>query len=476
MRADGTYLCGKDAGGASMVKWILASLLFVTPIFACQYSAKIRAFDLAVEKYLADPTSVNADKICNIWTQIGIKFKGDPDKPQPPLPAGVMCTGGSSTGGGRSGYAGGIAVPGSGIGPGGVIGHIGSSHPLSFWIRNHSYDDCFFTYILVPDPGNPPGFTLTPSSGGMTVMGRETKAVDFDLTLDPTLADCAIGTFRLEVIDTCTGLPLPDDTAEFQVKASADCSVVPNAPFILSTPGSNNQASWTITNYRADISLMKPFSFVGLGDPASLVGLNDGSPYFVPNMFPADKSVTGGIATVPPLDSIEITWDDLRPGEFCDPQMIGCCGLLIDDIPVVSNVFNDMTNPDVVAIELVQLDLVGAQPLGPFVSVEVPPFVFQAPTLDLMANPRPIPEVIDQLALQILQQSFNQNGFDVSVMVFDQAMTVFMLPNQFPAYQSLDPSLQWNVRQAPIPPFLPEWPIFEDVGSLTRVINGWRYP
>ena len=468
-----------------MLKWILALAFLASPVWACQYSAKMRAFDRAVANWVADPTSVNADKVCNIWRQIGYKFGGDPDKPQPALPAGIAC-GGSGTGGGRSGFMGGVPLPGAPFGPGGVIGHIGDSHGLFFWIRNHQDVECSFSYTIIPDPGNPPGMTVTPLNGVELVPPRGSLPVPFDVFLDPLLADGALATFRIEVIDLCSGLPLPDDTSVFEVWASADCSVLPNDPFLLAAPGSSLTASWTLTNYRADVSLVKPFSFVALGDPNSLVALNNGSPFFVPNIFPADKSVTGGSVTVPPLDSVVITWDDLRPGEFCDPQMIGCCGLLMDGIPVPvpANLFNDMgilpggdpITPNAIAIELHQLSLVGLEPLGPQVEIQVPPFQFIEPTLDFTMNPRPIPDVIDGLAQQILYQSQLTNGFDVSVMVMDDALTVFTQPLIPVDFLSLDPLLQWQPQQMPYQPLLPQWPQLDLMLQAVETVNGWRRP
>ncbi|MCB1042407.1 MAG: hypothetical protein KDC35_05700 [Acidobacteria bacterium] len=459
-----------------MKRVLILLLLACCPLFACVYSAKLRAYQRAVDKYIADPTPTNAAKVCNIWTQIGIKFKGDPNKPQPALPAGVNCGAGNGGGNGRGGFAGGVPLPGAPFGVGGVIGHIGDAHMLDFWIRNHSDLECLFSWTIIPDPLNPPGFSFTSLSGSILVPARGTVPVPFEVIMGAGLMDGDVGMFRVEIIDNCSGLPLPDDTAEFQVKASADCSVLPNSPFILVGPGTVNQASWTLTNYRVDMGVTKSFGFAGLGDPASLVALNNGTAYFVPNIFPADKSVTGGMVTVPPGSSVEITWDDLLPSEFCDPQMIGCCALVMDDVPVVFNLFNDMElTPERITPELVELSLVSVQPLGPEVVVEMPPFQFHQPTTS-GPLPLPIPEIIDGLTQQMLQQSSLTNGFNISVMVMEDALTIFRPQPPPPLFMSLDPALQWTPILAPFQDVLPEWGVTRSVLDFGRIVNGWQLP
>src|SRR5437867_1556852 len=124
---------------------------------ACVCEDIAAAYAAAVAQFIAGGGTDAAlfSKICRLYKQYEIKCEGrhPPLDPPPPPPPGGSCDNPGGGGGGRGGGAGGGGPPG-----GGPI-------PWNAWMRNHSNTTCNIYWNIVPDAGNPAGFTVSPTSG-----------------------------------------------------------------------------------------------------------------------------------------------------------------------------------------------------------------------------------------------------------------------------------------------------------------------
>jgi len=428
----------------------------------CNYAGKMRTYARALARWNALPNMNNSDRLCRAIRRIDCKFKNKPGKPTPPTPAGLACPP-KGNGGGRGGGPLSVIV---GIGAGPILTH--------GWVRNHNAADCQFTFTITPDPGNPPGFTASPLIGMIDVPGGGSASVDFDVEVAPGTPNGAVAFFDIEWIDGCTNLPLADEFETFQVTADSEISVTPVMPLFPASPGLPTSVAWNVANH-TPAPVTRAFSFFWQGDPASVVERNDGTPYDIKNLFPADKTTFGGgSVTVPANDAEIIVKDDLLPGEFCDPEMIGCCGIDFGGVPCCALIPNDDLGPPFRIVPPFY-DLVGTPSGVGQIGFDINGFIVQVPTI---AAPT-VPELLDLLVVQTLNLSENQNGFNYMPIVDDTGfMLLFPMDVLFDfQFFSTDPLLQWQPDLPLLTPPAGSWN--GGAGQLelmVQSVNGWRVP
>lgn len=428
------------------------------PNYACNYASKMRLYHKYLDRYLNDPSVGNASLLCNLVRGIELKFKNKPGKPTPPIPGGLNCAA-VNNGGGRGG------------GPGAVVVGIGQGVGSFAWVRNHNAEACEFTWTITPEASNPAGFSLSATTGMISVPGLSSAPVFFDIMVDPSVPDGTMAFFRVTWVDGCTGLPLFDEWADFKVTADAQISVVPVDPLYPLLPGGPPLVmSFRVTNH-TPAPISRPYTYFHLGDPASLGNLNSGGTYQINNVFPVDKSVTGGVADVPALGELIIDKVPLLPGEFCDPEMINCCGLDFGGATCCGIIINDDLGPR--PIPPLFQDLVGFPEGGGFIGFQVDRFMVQVPTNALT----PLPLQLEQLALQGLNMAQQQNGFNFMPMLDEFGMFLMAPPGLDVQFFSTDPGLQWQPLLPPVLPLLPEFPETPElILQLVAVVNGWTPP
>jgi hypothetical protein len=304
------------------------------PAYACNYSSLMRGFYRLVARYNANPTMARADAICRRIRRIEQKFTITPPAVPPVAPPGVNCAPMPMMGMGRGG------------GPGGLIIGIGQMAVGSGWVRNFGPDPCMYTWSITPDPANPSGFTILPSSGSVMVPPNTSTAVDFDVSIAPAVPNGTTAFFDIEWIDTCTGLPLFPDNQRFQVTSDSELTVLPAAPFEIASPGVPLPVMFEITNHTAS-PVMRTFDFLHIGDPASEMELSDGTLFAAQNLFPVvpppdTRQVT---VTIDPFSTEMVLKEELMAGEICDPQMINCCALVSGAGTCCQMIFNDHNAP-----------------------------------------------------------------------------------------------------------------------------------
>ena len=428
------------------------------PLEACNYSAMMRSFNRALERYQANPTQARADRICRIRQRIHDKWGSVPPFIVPPPPAGVMCAVMPGRGAGRGG------------GPGGVIIGIGNGGTAHGWVRNPTDTACVYDWEIIPDPGNPAGITVFPLSGSVTVPGHSSVPVPIDVEITPLTLAGEVGLFDIFWTDTCAGFPLPDDGSRFQVFADPEISLLPADPFLLAAPGVPLPVMFEIVNHTG-APVMRTFDFVHHGDPASEMELNNGAVYDAQNLFPIDKSVSSVSVTVPAFDSEIILKETLIAGEICDPAMYNCCGLSLGAAFCCAQILNDDLGPQRVT-PLFQ-ELVG-QPTGAGdIGFQVNGLLVQIPT-----NLAPTAgELLDVLTLQTLDASLFIDPFNYAPLV-DESGFMLMTPLPLvPNFFSTDPGLQWLPSPPPILPLLPDWPGLELMTqALVPQVNAWAPP
>jgi hypothetical protein len=173
----------------------------------------------------------------------------------------------------------------------------------------------------------------------------------------------------------------------------------------------------------------------------SIAELNDGTMYAIGNAYPVDKSIGGGSASLAPGEEEEIRWD-LESAEYCDPEMIGCCGVQVGRAVSCVLTPNNQAGPDHQSDGFTQLT---GNAMGGFVGLEVvtpgPIFQTQVPTFP----GQPIPQILDALAMAALNQVANQNGYNFPPVVIVLGM-IMMHPEDgtHVEFFSGDPGLTWQ--------------------------------
>ena len=439
--------------------WAIAFMVIVSlgwqSADACNYASKIRRYNKALAAYLANPTVTNAIRLCNIVRGIEIKFKNSPQKPTPVLPPEIDCDE-INNGGGRGG------------GPGAVVVGIGQGAGSFAWVRNHGPDPCDFTWTITPEANNPPGFSFSATTGMITVPGMSSAPVFFDIMVDPAVSNGTMAFFRVTWMDGCTGLPLFDEFADFKVTADTEISVVPTQPFFGLEPGLPLGLSYRVTNHTGGM-VSRPYTYFHIGDPASRAELNSGGEYVIKNIFQMDKSISGGTAEIPAFGEIIIDKDPLLAGEFCDPEMVNCCGLDFGGATCCAFVFNEPLG--FVAQSEIFYDLIGKPVGGGFIGLSFLGNTVQIPTDPLV----PIPIQLEQLTLQAVNQANNINGFNLSVMLApDGIMPMHEIHTPIELF-STDPGLNWMPVLPPFQHLLEPWTFGEvDILGIMLPINGWE--
>ncbi len=404
---------------------------------ACVYRGKLAKYNRVVDRWQRNPTPRGERLICKIRCNIDRKFRNVPGKPTPPLPVGLTCPPKGGGGGGRGGGpGGGNGGAGGGAGPVGPPG-VGALPGILF-MRNHNPVACSFDWTINAAPGNPPGFTVSPTSGSVLLAPSSTSTVPFSATIDGAVSPGARAFFDVDITDGCSGLPLPDDFRRFTVTASSDISITPVTPLVSVADGVPFQVSWAVTNHSAS-QVTKTFQFLPFPDPLSTDELNDGTLYDVRNIFETG-SQPGNTVTLDPDETEKIEWGPLINGQYCDPQMLNCCALEIDGAMVCCVIINDDDGPDHSNDSFT--NLVGT-PQGGSVRISIDrngdTFSIQVPTTPSDT----IPEILDMLAMKFFIQADIVPGFRFMPIVDDDGFRVMASPETIVTFTTFDNGLDW---------------------------------
>ncbi|MCH8330138.1 MAG: T9SS type A sorting domain-containing protein [Bacteroidetes bacterium] len=431
---------------------LISLMLFIVMMFtftlapqdasACKYDRMVAKYMKYVAQYLAAPAGSQAEltaliKLCQQRRAIIIKrFR---DKPVPPLPPGVVCPaagpgaggGGGINGGGRGGGVGGFGGPG-----GGPFG-------ANLWMRNLRDESCTLEWEITLDLANPLDLTVsaligTITAGAFSSTLLETVPLEFEWASTTVVGTEAL--VNITITDGCTGLPYPDEYGPMVLKAVSDIKVEPLAPVVAVANGSPFTVTWRITNLSTD-TVTKSYTFKAVPDAQSNSELNNGFVYSILNAVSADKSVGGGSVTIPPGESEDISWD-LKPTEYCDPEMLGCCGIEIDGALSCILTPNDQLGDQ--STDCGEENLLVGSPLGGTVSVLInhnaQSFIVQERT-----DPGDqLNDIIDGLALQMIQRFETENDFNFQPLVFENGISMMTPPGTSVNFFSNDPGLNWG--------------------------------
>jgi len=284
------------------------------PLEACNFSAMMRSYARALARFQADPSPAHADRLCRIRQRIHDKWGDVPPYMVPVPPPGVMCMPVSGRGAGRGGGPGGVIIG---------IGHGGTAHG---WVRNPTDTACTYEWEIIPDPDNPEGIDIFPLTGTVMVPGHSSETVPIEIEIVPLTLAGTVGHFEIHWTDTCSGFPLPPDGSHFQVFADPEISLLPAFPVLTAIPGVPLPVMFEIVNHTG-APVMRTFDFAHIGDPASVMELNNGTPYDAVNLFPLDKSVSSVSVAVDAFDTELVMKETLTTAETCAPARYNFCGL-----------------------------------------------------------------------------------------------------------------------------------------------------
>ena len=296
--------------------FVLGSLYYGTDARACTVESKARK----IRKALARG---NLTAACRAIKQFRRKY---PLTPLPPdSPSDDDCAndaGTDSTGSGGRGRGGGMMGAGPNGGPiGGKIFIFNGGNPTS----------CFY-YEILPDPGNPPGFSLPFPSGAVNVPNGTTTTVPLTVEVAPGVPDGTCAFFDVVITDCGNGDEIPGDYQRFKVTVVNGLQITIAQTNFAVVDGSNFSARWTVKNLTPN-PVNVPYTFSMPIDPGSMPEKSDGSMVGIPDSFSEPRAAGGGgsvslAAAGLPGDEEDIQWD-MVPGEYCDPAMISCCALEI---------------------------------------------------------------------------------------------------------------------------------------------------
>lgn len=413
---------------------LLVLVVAASNAVACVCEDIAAAYAAAVAQFVAGGGTDAAlySKICRLFRQYEIKCEGrhPPLDPPPPPPPGGSCDNPGGGGGGRGGGAGGGGPPG-----GGPI-------PWNAWMRNHSNSTCNVCWTIVPVTGNPAGFTVSPTSGTNPVPGFTSSPgtlAPFAVTIASNVPPGTSSFFDIFFTNLCNGLPFVPATSRFEVRATTNVCVIPLTPLIPISDGSHATLTWRITNCTAS-PITKHYTFGSVGDPASLEALNNGSSYYINNAFPADKSNSGGDATIPPNSFVDISWE-IVPSRYCDPEMLGCCFLEVDGAMSCIVVPGDQTQASHHPGSTFNLYGVaqGGQLIA-LVTLSNQTYSVQVPTFPGDS----IPAILDRLAAAMLSRVAIDNAYNFQPLVDANSIGVMAPDDASVNFMSTDPGLLWS--------------------------------
>lgn len=295
---------------------LLISTLSSPVVTACNVESKARK----IRKALARGDLAAA---CRAIRQFRSKY---PLTPLPPdSPSDDECAEDAmtdSTGNGGRGRGGGMMGAGP---PGGPIGG------KIFIFNGGNPTDCFY-YEILPDPANPPGFSVPFPSGAVSVPNGSTTTVPLTVEVAPGVPDGTCAFFDVVITDCGNGEPIPGDFQRFKVMVVNALSVSIAQTDFGVVDGMNFKARWTVRNLVPGL-VEVPYTFSMPIDPGSFPEKSDGTMVGIPDSFSEPRSAMGGgsisLATAGEAgDEGDIEWD-MAPGEYCDPAMISCCALEI---------------------------------------------------------------------------------------------------------------------------------------------------
>lgn len=275
-------------------------------------------------------------RVCELIVQFLRKIENTPLPPLDGMPSAATCAmtgtpispepgGGRGRGGGQSGG-----------------GSAGGSAGGQAWGFNSANSTNEFGYLVVPDPGNPPGFTVVNGSGTFMIPRGETASAPFSIDIAPGTPVGTESFFDVFITDLGNGLPVADDFQRIKVTVLDGLSVTISQTNFNVEDGALSTAKWKVKNL-LPMARMIPYTFTMTPDPASEGKSNAGAAIPMPETFSAPRSAMGGgsvslAAAGGTGDEQEIIWD-MEPGEFCDPAMIGCCGLELGGVFVGDQCF-----------------------------------------------------------------------------------------------------------------------------------------
>lgn len=365
-------------------------LLKPTDTNACVYNSLLGKYNRAVARYNANPSAQNSFQVCRYYRRITKKFK---NRPAPMLPPGVPCPpapapigpgpmGGPAGGGGRGGVGGGQGFPG------------GPNIPFKVWVQNQLSTSCNVSWQIIADVSNPPGFSLTQSTGTITAtaFGNVPTSLDsFMVTIAPTVSPGDSAMFHIYFIDGCTGFQYTEEFSSFKVKALDSITVEPRDVIQVAAGSSPFSNAWTFQNHSTTQKVVN-FDFTFMGDPGSLEALNNlPTTFYIKNAGMVNKGQASASVTLDPGEIED--WEMQKvPTQFCDPEMIECCGISIDGAESCVWNPNDLTTHSCDGI----LELNGTG-TGGLISVLVDTFLFQITTPPAMAAV----DIVDEIAMQV---------------------------------------------------------------------------
>ncbi|MFQ5430534.1 MAG: dockerin type I domain-containing protein, partial [Phycisphaerae bacterium] len=356
----------------------------------------------------------NIPKACRQINRFRQKYPACPLPPIPGLPDAAACAG-----------AGVPLVPvpplgrgrGGGMVGGGPAG--GSVGGLVFGFNSANSSNCF-SYTVVPDPANPPGFTVVGGTGTMTIPLLSMATVPFTVDVAPGVPVGTCAFFDVIIKDKGNGLDVPDDFKRVKVTVLDKLEVILDQTDFRVIDGVPSKARWRVRNLDT-VPVAVPYAFSVVDDPGSVMENNAGVPFPVPDAFSLPRSAAGGgslalDAAGGPNDEGIIEWD-MVPGEYCDPAMIGCCVVEIPPGNAVSGQCFVNVNSAARCCPTAEVFLIKGVSTGGFIDVNIGAQNVLVP-LPPAATEQ---DVVDLVAQAVNQKSKTDDGFDfTAVPMFEE--------------------------------------------------------
>lgn len=390
----------------------LAVMFTVPPVTkACNFEFFVRKLKKAIAKG-------DIARACRLIKRFKIKLTGMALPAIPGLPGGAACAGAGvplnpPPPGGRG--------RGGGMGGGGPAG--GSIGGLAFGFNGANASNCF-SYTVVPDPANPPGFTVVGGTGTMTIPINSMATAPFTVDVAPGVPVGTCAFFDVVIKDKGNGLAVPPDFQRVKITVLDQMEVIIDQTDFRVIDGVPSKARWRVRNL-APVPVVVPYAFTVLPDPGSLTEDNAGVTFPVPDAFSMPRSAAGGgsaslDAAGGPNDEAVIEWD-MEPGEYCDPAMIGCCGLEIPPgFPVSDQCFVNTADTASRCCPIADLFLVQGTANGGLIDVIIGAQNVSVPLPPLL----PDQAVVDLIAQAVNQASQTTDGFNYTGMSLFEELAI----------------------------------------------------
>lgn len=399
----------------SVCAGIVAALCITFTVPSVGEACNLEFFIRKMKKAIAKGDIARA---CQLLKRFGIKLTGVPVPNIPGLPGGVECAGAGVPltplpPGGR-GRGGGMA----GGGPAG-----GSIGGLAFGFNAANSSECF-SYTVLPDPGNPPGFTVVDGTGTMTIPISSMATAPFTVDVAPGVPVGTCAFFDVIIKDLGNGLDVPDDFQRVKITVLDQIEVMIDQTDFRVIDGVPSTARWKVRNL-APGPVVVPYAFSVFADPGSVTEDNAGDSFDVPDAFSMPRSAAGGgslsLGGAGDSDDEGIIEWDMEPGEYCDPAMIGCC---IVEIPPGNSVsgqcFVNTADTAARCCPIADLFLIKGTATGGFIDVNIGPHNLSVPLPPSTVDQ----DVIDLVAEIVNQESHDTNGFNFTGMPLFEELAI----------------------------------------------------